>query len=86
VKISSSLSIFAYSAQDFASLIRDSLGKGYQQALLIYQEWYRSGKISGEHPAFSNAKTLLEAIRQLTDITLLCVKQKDKKSWQHVGN
>jgi 23S rRNA (adenine2503-C2)-methyltransferase len=78
VKISSPLSIFAHSSQDFASLIRDYLGKGYQHALLIYQEWYRSGKISGEHPAFSNAKNLLQAIRQLTDFSYLPLAGKEQ--------
>ncbi len=65
-----SFSIFSHSSQSFASLVRDSLGKGYQHALLIYQEWYRTGKITGKHPAFSNAHALLHTIRQLTDFSL----------------
>ena len=68
---SSSFSIFDHSSQSFASFVRDRLGKGYQHALLVYQEWYRTGQITGEHPAFSNAQTLLQAIQELIDFSHL---------------
>jgi 23S rRNA (adenine2503-C2)-methyltransferase len=71
VKHQSSFSIFSYSSQEFASLIRDCLGKGYQHALLLYQEWYRTGKMNGNHPSFSNAQALLHDIQQLTDCSIL---------------
>ena len=67
---SNSHSIFSYSSQDFASLIHSCLGKGYQHALLVYQEWYRRGKIQGGHPAFANAQNLLNAIKDLTDFSV----------------
>lgn len=64
-------SIFSYTSQEYASLIRDILGKGYQHALLVYQEWYRTGQILGKHPAFSNAQVLLKDILHLTDLSTL---------------
>ncbi len=70
---SPSFSIFSYSSLEFASLIRNCLGKGYQHALLIYQEWFRSGKITGNHPAFSNAQALLQQMRQVIDCTTLAL-------------
>jgi 23S rRNA (adenine2503-C2)-methyltransferase len=71
VENSSPFSIFSYSSQEFASLIRNCLGKGYQHALLIYQEWFRTGKVTGNHSAFSNAQALLQEICQLIDCTVL---------------
>jgi 23S rRNA (adenine2503-C2)-methyltransferase len=62
--------IFAHTSQSFASLVRERLEKGHQHALLAYQEWYRTGQITGKHPAFSNAQHLLKAIQQLTDFSL----------------
>ncbi len=67
----SKISIFSHSSQEFASQIRSRLGKGYQHAQLIYQEWYRTGKITGEHPAFANAQVLFQQIQQLTDFSVL---------------
>lgn len=80
VKDSSPFSIFSHSSQEFASLIRNCLGKGYQHALLFYQEWYRTGQVTGNHPAFANAQVLLQNIRQLTDCSLLSLSTK-----QHDG-
>ncbi len=68
---SNSPSIFSYSSQDFASFINKCLGKGYQHALLVYQEWYRLGKIQGDHPAFDNAQNLLKAMIELIDFSVL---------------
>lgn len=67
----SSYSIFSYTSQEFASLVRDCLGKGYQHALLIYQEWYRTGRVIGNGPAFSNAQAILQDIRNLIDCSIL---------------
>lgn len=69
-------SIFSYTSHEYASLIRDRLGKGYQHALLVYQEWYRTGQVLGQHPAFSNAQVLLEEIRNLTDWSSLPLSSK----------
>lgn len=64
-------SIFSFTSHGFASFVQERLGKGYQHALLIYQEWFRTGKITGSHPAFSNAKNLLQAICNLVDFSIL---------------
>ena len=77
---SSLISIFSHSSQEFASLVRNRLGKGYQHALLLYQEWYRTGQMTGNHPAFANAQALLQDILQLTDRSLLPLSAK-----QHDG-
>ena len=61
------LSIFSYTSQEYASLIHNALGKGAQHALLMYSEWFRSGKIEGNHPAFLNAQALYREICSLTD-------------------
>lgn len=73
---SSSFSIFSHSSQEFASLIRDHLGKGYQHALLFYQEWYRTGQMTGKHPAFANAQALLQEMRQCIDCSILPLSSK----------
>lgn len=49
--------------------MRDRLGKGYQHALLLYQEWFRSGKLINNHPAFKNAPLLLQDILNITDFS-----------------
>ncbi len=67
---SPAFSIFSYTSQEFASLIREKLGKGYQHALLAYQEWFRTGQLTGKNPAFLNAQGLLQAIEQLIDFSL----------------
>lgn len=67
----SNLSIFSHSSQEFASQVRLRLGKGYQHAQLVYQEWYRTGKVTGHHPAFANAQALFQQIQHLTDFSIL---------------
>lgn len=64
-------SILSFTSHGFASFVQNQLGKGYQHALLIYQEWFRTGKITGSHPAFSNAQNLLQAICKLVDFSVL---------------
>jgi 23S rRNA (adenine2503-C2)-methyltransferase len=75
-------SIFSYSSREFASLIRKCLGKGYQHALLVYQEWFRTGQLTGTHPAFANAQVLLQDIRQLTDCSILPLSEKQQYEGQ----
>lgn len=52
------------------------MGKGKEQARLLYREWYQKGTITGSDPAFNNAKTLLEKILLATDFSLpTCLKK-----------
>lgn len=46
------------------------LGKGHIHAGLVYEEWMRKGEITGENPAFNNAKSLLQNILDLIDVSL----------------
>ncbi len=48
----------------------ETLGKGAQHALLIYQEWFRTGLLLGQHPAFANAKKLFDTICSSVDWTI----------------
>lgn len=75
-----SYSIFSYTSHEFASLMRNCLGKGYQHAHLIYQEWYRTGRVCGNNPAFSNAQALLQDIRDRTDWSLLALSSNKQDS------
>lgn len=60
-------------SQEFAAFIQKELGKGYQHALLIYQEWFRTGNLKARHAAFSNAQQLLQSICQSVDFSFLPV-------------
>lgn len=51
--------------------MQNLLGKGYQHALFVYEEWFRTGQALGLNPAFNNAKALLKEILALTDFTHL---------------
>lgn len=71
MKPSTSFSIFSHTSEEFASLVHDCLGKGYQHALLIYQEWFRTGQVSGNHPSFKNAQILLKQMLESIDFSVL---------------
>ncbi len=63
--------LLSHTSHSYADWIRNQLGKGYQHALLIYEEWYRTGRVTGQHPAFKNAQALLQEILTLTDFSVL---------------
>lgn len=67
------VSIFSHPSKEFAALIKQYLGKGYQHALLLYQEWYRTGQLKGDHPAFANAQNLLQGMLRLIDCQTLAL-------------
>lgn len=67
------VSILSQTCDSFASFICSQLGKGYVHASLLYQEWFRTGKITHTHPAFNNAKQLFQDIQALTETSLLPV-------------
>lgn len=64
-------SIFSLTSDEFATLVRDRLGKGRQHARFVYQEWYRTGRVTGENSAFANAQALLQEICALVDFSPL---------------
>ncbi len=63
-------SIFSHTYHSFADFIFSRLGKGQLHAGLVYEELFRTGKITGANPAFNNAKQLYQTILDLTDQTL----------------
>ncbi|MBA2369029.1 MAG: 23S rRNA (adenine(2503)-C(2))-methyltransferase RlmN [Candidatus Protochlamydia sp.] len=63
--------ILSHTSGSYAHFIQNQLGKGFQHALLVYQEFCRTGAILAQHPAFNNAPYLLEAILDLTDFSYL---------------
>lgn len=76
--------ILSHTQDSFAQLVRQSLGKGYQHACLVYQEWFRTGQVLGQSPAFKHAQILLQDILALTDFTSLPLAQ-TKQDGQHTG-
>lgn len=63
------ISIFSHTHQSFSDEIVARLGKGQIHAGLVYEEFFRTGKVTGNAKAFDNAKLLLEAILKLVDFT-----------------
>lgn len=70
VSVSEKISILSHTQDSFAQLIRQRLGKGYDHATLIYEEWFRTGQITGSHPAFNNAKALFHDILACLDLSI----------------
>ncbi|WP_075883801.1 23S rRNA (adenine(2503)-C(2))-methyltransferase RlmN [Candidatus Protochlamydia sp. W-9] len=69
------ISILSHTSESYANAISHKLGKGFQHAKLVYQEWFRRGNISGLNPAFKNAQALLQNILSLTDFSFLPISQ-----------
>lgn len=67
----SKIPILSHTRESFAETIRQLLGKGYEHASCLYQEWFRTGKITSHHPQFHNAKGLFEEIVSLTDFSVI---------------
>lgn len=51
--------------QDFCETIQEGLSRGKAHASLLYREWWRSGTLLGNDPAFANAQGLLKEIQTL---------------------
>lgn len=62
--------IFSKTHEQFADEVYNRLGKGHQHAGLVYEELFRTGTITGNHPAFDNAKELLQVIISLVDLSI----------------
>jgi len=56
------LSLLNLTANAYAAAVKERLGRGERHARLIYREWYRTGRVKAEDPAFGTAQTLLQAI------------------------
>lgn len=63
------ISIFHHTRQSFCNAIFAELGKGHLHAGLIYEEFFRTGSVLAESPAFGNAKVLLRSILDLVDFS-----------------
>jgi 23S rRNA (adenine2503-C2)-methyltransferase len=63
--------ILSHTSRSYTEFIHSHLGKGVQHALLVYQEWCRTGTVSARHPAFNNAQSLLQGILDITDFSFL---------------
>jgi 23S rRNA (adenine2503-C2)-methyltransferase len=66
--------ILSLDSKSYAKAIKAHLGKGADHAVYLYQEWFRKGFVTDSHPAFANAKSLFEEIKQATDWSLLEAK------------
>jgi len=64
------LSLLNLTANAYAAAVKERLGRGERHARLIYREWYRTGRVKAEDPAFGTAQTLLQAILQISDFSL----------------
>lgn len=64
------ISLLSHTQASFADSIQAILGKGRVHAGLIYEEFFRTGKIAGNHAAFGNAKDLFNAILEQIDISM----------------
>lgn len=58
--------IFELSSCKYVLNIKKHLGKGGDQALLIYKHWMRTGSVLFKHPSFNNCPSL---VRQIIDCT-----------------
>lgn len=64
------LSLLSLTQCEFADLIYQRLGKGKIHANLIYEEFFRTGKIEGKDPAFLNAQQLYHDILGCLDLSM----------------
>lgn len=69
--MTANIRILAHTQHSYADHIFNLLGKGRQHAGLVYEEFLRTGTVTGSHPAFANAKALFDAIVALTDFSCL---------------
>lgn len=63
--------IFSETSATFSRQIVERLGKGERHAMLVYEEWFRTGQVSGKDPAFNNAQKIYQDILSLTDFSYL---------------
>lgn len=59
----------ALTHQAFCEAIQEKLSRGKAHASLLYREWWRSGTLLGNDPAFANAQGLLQEIQALVCTT-----------------
>lgn len=76
--MSTTIPIFSLTHEAFGAQVKSLLDRGYDHALLAYEELFRKGKIEGHSPAFNNAQALLQHIVALTDTSIpTLVERKD---------
>lgn len=62
------ISLFAHTKDSFAAEILQRLGRGYQQASLVYSQLMRTGKIDRLSPPFKNCQQLVDQIETQMEI------------------
>lgn len=67
------MSPLSYTHDAFVEAIHAIIGKGRQHAGIVYEEFFRRGLITGQHPAFNNAQALLKEIIALLDQSVLTI-------------
>lgn len=65
-----SIPITSLTHQEFTQQIFSVLGKGHIHAGMMYEEFFRTGIILGNDPAFKNAKSLFEDIHRMIDFSM----------------
>jgi 23S rRNA (adenine2503-C2)-methyltransferase len=63
--------ILSHTHQSYSHKILELFGKGFQLAGILYQEFFRNGRVHLAHPAFKNAQALLQNMLEATDFSLL---------------
>jgi len=74
------VSIFAHTSTSYAETLYSLLGKGKEHARLVYREWYKTGKVTGQDPHFKNAQPLFQQILALTDFAYLPLSNKGSEN------
>ncbi len=74
------LSLLALTQKEFSEQVVTHLGKGFQHAGLLYEEYFRKGTLKGESAAFKNAGPLRDEIIGMIDqaMPLLIQDQSDE--------
>lgn len=68
--------LFSLTSHEFSEEIYKRFGKGKQHALIIYEEWFRTGKVTSQNPAFKNAIKLWHDIENVTDFSYLPISDR----------
>lgn len=63
--------IMSLTSEEYAKQMTQILGKGHIHAMLVYEEWFRTGQVLGKNPAFNNAQQLYKNLLDLTDFSYM---------------
>ena len=71
MSVTSKIHLLELTHQQYCQAVQARLGKGFQHAGLLYEQILRTGQPDRSIAAFDNAQALVEAILEMTDLTLL---------------